>query len=95
MFRNFKNGDEFFCMSGQSIQTVTGMLNLFRASELLFPGENILQDANDISSRFLREKQANCSLVDKWLMAKDLPGEVRPDLNFYNDYSFAMTSSYK
>ncbi|PON84203.1 Ent-copalyl diphosphate synthase [Trema orientale] len=76
VFRHFKKGDEFFCFRGQSTQAVTGMYNLYRASQLVFLGEKILEDAKDFSSRFLREKQASNELLDKWIITKDLPGEV-------------------
>ncbi|KAH7517222.1 hypothetical protein FEM48_Zijuj09G0039900 [Ziziphus jujuba var. spinosa] len=76
VFENFKKGDEFFCFAGQSSQAVTGMFNLFRASQLLFPGEKILEDAKYFSSKFLRQKQASNELLDKWIIMKDLPGEV-------------------
>ncbi|XP_059625876.1 (-)-kolavenyl diphosphate synthase TPS28, chloroplastic isoform X2 [Cornus florida] len=76
VFRHFEKGGEFFCFRGQSNQAVTGMFNLYRASQVLFPGEKILEDAKKFSSQFLREKQANNELLDKWIIAKDLPGEV-------------------
>lgn len=76
MFEHFKKGNEFICFAGQSTQAVTGMYNLFRASQVLFPGENILEGAKDFSTKFLREKQASDELLDKWIITKDLPGEV-------------------
>ncbi|KAH7864663.1 hypothetical protein Vadar_032337 [Vaccinium darrowii] len=76
VFEHFKKGDEFFCFTGQSTQAVTGMYNLYRASQISFPGEKILEDANKFSSKFLREKRASNELVDKWIITKDLPGEV-------------------
>lgn len=62
---------------GQSNQAVTGIFNLYRASQLLFPGDQILEDANRFSYNFLRQKQAADQLLDKWIITKDLPGEVR------------------
>ncbi|KAH7863456.1 hypothetical protein Vadar_017731 [Vaccinium darrowii] len=76
VFGYFKKGDEFFCFAGQSTQAVTGMYNLYRASNISFPGEKILEDANEYSTKFLREKQACNELLDKWIVTKDLPGEV-------------------
>lgn len=76
VFRNFENNGEFFCFAGQSNQAVTGMFNLFRASQLMFPGEKVLEDAKKFSSEFLREKQVAKELLDKWIITKDLPGEV-------------------
>ncbi|KAI3841463.1 hypothetical protein MKX03_021112 [Papaver bracteatum] len=76
VFRHFKEGDEFFCFHGQSTSAVTGMFNLYRASQVMFPGEKILQQAKQHSSTFLRKKQASNELLDKWIITKDLPGEV-------------------
>ncbi|KAK3019599.1 hypothetical protein RJ639_005018 [Escallonia herrerae] len=75
VFRHFKFGGESFCIAGQSNQAVTGMYNLYRASQVLFPGDDILEDAKKFSSKFLREKQATNELLDKWIITKDLPGE--------------------
>ncbi|RXI02760.1 hypothetical protein DVH24_002838 [Malus domestica] len=76
VFKHFKKGNKFICFAGQSTQAVTGMYNLFRASQVLFPGETILEEAKDFSTKFLREKQASNELLDKWVIANDLPGEV-------------------
>ncbi|KAF3436290.1 hypothetical protein FNV43_RR23382 [Rhamnella rubrinervis] len=76
VFENFKKGGEFFCFVGQSTQAVTGMYNLYRASQVVFPGEKVLEEAKDFSSKFLRQKQASNELLDKWIITKDLPGEV-------------------
>nr|AYN70609.1 ent-copalyl diphosphate synthase [Paeonia suffruticosa] len=76
VFEHFEKDGEFVCFRGQSSQAVTGMYNLYRASQLAFPGERILEDAKNFSFNFLREKQANNELVDKWIITKDLPGEV-------------------
>ncbi|KAK4482273.1 hypothetical protein RD792_009425, partial [Penstemon davidsonii] len=76
VFKNFEKGGEFFCFAGQSTQAVTGMYNLYRASHLKFPGEDVLLDARKFSSMFLQIKRANNELLDKWIITKDLPGEV-------------------
>ncbi|KAI3962954.1 hypothetical protein MKW92_043001 [Papaver armeniacum] len=77
VFRNFEKDGEFFCFPGQSSEEgVTVMCNLYRASQVSFPGETILQEAKRFSSKFLREKQASNQLLDKWLITKDLPAEV-------------------
>ncbi|KAH0636793.1 hypothetical protein KY289_036708 [Solanum tuberosum] len=75
-FKIFENKGEFFCVAGQTSQAVTGMYNLFRASQLMFPKEKILDDAKKFSSNFLQEKRAQNQLIDKWIITKDLPGEV-------------------
>ncbi|WCJ21541.1 Ent-copalyl diphosphate synthase chloroplastic [Euphorbia peplus] len=77
VFKHFKKGDTFFCFAGQSTQAVTGMYNLFRASQLMFPGEKILEEAKQFSSSFLQVKQDANEVLDKWIITKDLPGEVK------------------
>ncbi|KAF2314868.1 hypothetical protein GH714_036977 [Hevea brasiliensis] len=64
-----------------STQAVTGMFNLHRASQVLFPGEKILEEAKEFSSSFLKEKQAANGVLDKWIITKDLPGEVEYSLD--------------
>ncbi|XP_077227069.1 (-)-kolavenyl diphosphate synthase TPS28, chloroplastic-like [Tasmannia lanceolata] len=81
-FRQFQKGPEFFCFAGQSSQAVTGILNLNRASQVLFPREKILEEAKTFSYKFLREKQASNQIMDKWLITRDLPGEVEYALDF-------------
>lgn len=81
VFRHFEKGGEFFCFVGQSNQAITGIFNLYRASQVLFPGEKILEDAKRFSSKFLTQKQAADELLDKWIITKDLPGEVGLALN--------------
>ncbi|KAI9119301.1 hypothetical protein K1719_009976 [Acacia pycnantha] len=76
VFKNFERNGEFFCFAGQSTQAVTGMFNLYRASQVGFPGEKILEDAKKFSAEFLREKRAANELIDKWIIMKNLPGEV-------------------
>ncbi|KAI3472463.1 hypothetical protein Pfo_031291 [Paulownia fortunei] len=63
-------------VENSSAAAITGMYNLYRASQVMFPGENILADANKFSAKFLQEKRAKNELLDKWIITKDLPGEV-------------------
>lgn len=94
VFGHFRKGDEFFGFAGQSTQAVTGIYNLYRASHISFPEEKILEDANEFSSKFLREKRACNELLDKWIVTKDLPGEVRKYSEFNeNIYSRIKSSS--
>ncbi|XP_077232941.1 ent-copalyl diphosphate synthase 1-like isoform X2 [Tasmannia lanceolata] len=81
-FRHFKSGEEFFCFVGQANQAITGIYNLNRASQVMFPGEKILEDARSFSYKFLRQKQDSNQLLDKWIITKDLPGEVGYTLDF-------------
>ena len=75
-FKQFEKDDGFVCMAGQSSQAVTGLFNLYRAAQCLHPGENIFEKAKKFCSKFLREKRACNQLDDKWIVSKDLPGEV-------------------
>ncbi|KAI4349509.1 hypothetical protein L6164_010091 [Bauhinia variegata] len=76
VFHHFEKNGEFFCFAGQSSQAVTGMFNLYRASQVLLPGENILDDAKRFAADFLTKKRSANQLLDKWIVTKDLPGEV-------------------
>ncbi|CAN6283212.1 unnamed protein product [Urochloa humidicola] len=82
VFKNFEKDGEFFCFVGQSTQAVTGMYNLNRASQIGFQGEDVLQRAGNFSYEFLRQREAQGMLHDKWIIAKDLAGEVQYTLDF-------------
>ncbi|KAH6808392.1 hypothetical protein C2S51_029500 [Perilla frutescens var. frutescens] len=62
-----------------------GMYNLYRASQTMFNGENLLADARNYSAKFLHQKRLDNAIVDKWIITKDLPGEVgyALDVPFY------------
>ncbi|KAL7126615.1 hypothetical protein ABFS83_14G200100 [Erythranthe nasuta] len=76
VFNQFENGGEYFCFVGQSSESVTAMYNLYRASQVMFPGENVLFQARNFSANFLQERRAKNLLFDKWIITKDLHGEV-------------------
>ncbi|RCV43021.1 hypothetical protein SETIT_9G262400v2 [Setaria italica] len=82
VFKNFEKDGEFFCFVGQSTQAVTGMYNLNRASQIGFQGEDVLHRARIFSYEFLRQREAQGMLHDKWIIAKDLAGEVQYALDF-------------
>ncbi|WOL11698.1 ent-copalyl diphosphate synthase 1, chloroplastic-like [Canna indica] len=82
VFQHFEKDGEFFCFVGQSNQAVTGMYNLNRAAQVAFPGDEILDRAGSFSYNYLRERQSVGQLVDKWIITKDLPGEVEYALDF-------------
>ncbi|KAJ0618447.1 putative ent-copalyl diphosphate synthase [Helianthus annuus] len=75
-FRHFNKDGQFMCYPGQSVETVTVMFNLYRASQALFPGDTILNDAKNFSHKFLTEKRLTNKLLDRWIITKDLTGEV-------------------
>nr|AKM28413.1 copalyl diphosphate synthase 2 [Tripterygium wilfordii] len=76
VFQNSKKGNEFICYEGQWNEAISVMSNLYRASQLMFPNEKILEEAKQFTSKFLREKQASNQLIDKWILTTDLSGEV-------------------
>ncbi|GLJ38375.1 hypothetical protein SUGI_0781460 [Cryptomeria japonica] len=82
VFSHFKQGDQFICFKGQASQAVTGIYNLYRASQVLFPGEIILQEAQIFSKNFLEDKRAKTQINDKWIISKGLVGEVKYALDF-------------
>ncbi|ONM06415.1 anther ear1 [Zea mays] len=82
VFKNFEKDGEFFCFVGQSTQAVTGMYNLNRASQISFQGEDVLHRARVFSYEFLRQREEQGMIRDKWIVAKDLPGEVQYTLDF-------------
>ncbi|KAL0419894.1 UNVERIFIED_CONTAM: Kolavenyl diphosphate synthase TPS5, chloroplastic [Sesamum radiatum] len=65
-------------MTRQWVQAfeVARLPDFCRASQLIFPGEKILADAGKFAAKFLQRKRANNELLDKWIITKDLPGEV-------------------
>ncbi|KAK1427263.1 hypothetical protein QVD17_15946 [Tagetes erecta] len=75
-FRHFNEDGRFVCYPRQSIETMTVMCGLYRASQVRFPGEQILNDAMNFSHKFLTEKRLTNQLLDRWIITKDLPGEV-------------------
>nr|QMW69083.1 terpene synthase 6 [Callicarpa americana] len=77
VLRNFKKDDKFVCYGGQMIESASPMYNLYRASQLQFPGEEILEEANKFAYEFLQEKLANNQLLDKWVISEHLDDEIR------------------
>nr|WEQ50541.1 CPS1 [Salvia officinalis] len=78
VLRNFKQKDgKFSCYGGQMIESPSPIYNLYRASQLRFPGEEILEDANKFAYDFLKEKLANNQILDKWVISKHLPDEIK------------------
>ncbi|XP_071712849.1 ent-copalyl diphosphate synthase 1-like [Rutidosis leptorrhynchoides] len=81
VLRQFEEDGKFKCYQWQSSESVTVMFNLYRVSQMSFPGEKILDDTRKFSQKFLLEKQSTNELWDKWCVQKDLPGEVEYALN--------------
>ncbi|CAN6381814.1 unnamed protein product [Urochloa humidicola] len=82
VFQHFEKDGEFYCYRGESNKSVTSMFSLYRASQVAFPGEDELQRAEIYCHEFLHDRLASHKLKDKWVIPKDLPGEVRYALDF-------------
>nr|ATD12165.1 (+)-copalyl diphosphate synthase [Marrubium vulgare] len=76
VLKSFKYGDKFSCYGGQTIESSTPIYNLYRASHLRFPGEEILEEADKFAFEFLSEQLANGELLDKWVISDDLQEEI-------------------
>ncbi|XP_057822889.2 copalyl diphosphate synthase 1 isoform X2 [Cryptomeria japonica] len=57
-------------------QAVTAMLNLYKSSQMMFPGERILEEAKYFSRNYLAKNEANIAMDDQNLVHKDLDKEV-------------------
>nr|UPQ49781.1 levopimaradiene synthase [Phylloglossum drummondii] len=79
---HFKSEGKFFCFAGESRHGVTEMLNLYRASQLRFPGETILEESHSYSKAYLANAVQTRDAFDKWALKKDLEGEVEYALKF-------------
>ncbi|KAJ7553188.1 hypothetical protein O6H91_06G087400 [Diphasiastrum complanatum] len=79
---HFKLDGKFFCFAGESRHGMTEMLNLYRASQLRFPGETILDDSHDYTKTYLANALQNRNAFDKWALKKDLEGEVEYALKY-------------
>lgn len=82
VFLPFKRQNEFICFEGQTSQAVTGMHNLYRASQIMFPDESILEEAKNFTKLFLIDKQKGGEVQDKWVISKGLKDEVAYTLKF-------------
>ena len=66
----------------QSGQAVTAMLSLYRASQVMFPGETILEEVKTFSGEYLDKRKENGRICDHNIVMKDLHGEVARKLIF-------------
>ncbi|XP_054814352.1 ent-copalyl diphosphate synthase 1-like [Prosopis cineraria] len=82
VFKNFEKDGEFFCYPGQSDEGATVIFNFYRATQVQFPGEMILDEGKNFAINFLSKKQATNQILDKWIISKDLSGEVSYALDF-------------
>ncbi|GLJ48427.1 hypothetical protein SUGI_1022160 [Cryptomeria japonica] len=76
-----ENG-EFFCFMGQTQRGVTDMLNVYRCSQVAYPGETVMEEAKLCTHRYLTNALENVGAFDKWALKKDLQGEVEYVLRY-------------
>lgn len=84
VFKTFEKNGEFYCMPRQIEEGATVMFNFYRATQVIFPGETILEEGNKIATNFLFKKRAANHILDKWVITKDLLGEVYISFVPYN-----------
>ncbi|XP_028799729.1 ent-copalyl diphosphate synthase, chloroplastic-like [Neltuma alba] len=82
VFKTFQRDGEFYCFPGQTDEGATVIFNFYRAAQVQFPGETILDEGKNFATNFLTKKRADNQILDKWIIAKDLPGEVSYALDF-------------
>ncbi|WOK97777.1 Bifunctional levopimaradiene synthase, chloroplastic [Canna indica] len=70
------NDGNFICFPGQTHHGVSDMFNLYRFSQLAFPGERILKEAEAFVQEYLRNCVENNETDDKWSLKKALGKEV-------------------
>ncbi|BBN15691.1 protein MpTPS5 [Marchantia polymorpha subsp. ruderalis] len=83
-FKVFHKDSAFACFAvGQMVQGVSDMFNLYRASQLSYPGETRLDEALAFSQQFLTDTlTSNKGNADKWSLKKDLAGEIQYSLKY-------------
>ncbi|PIN03009.1 Copal-8-ol diphosphate hydratase [Handroanthus impetiginosus] len=96
VFRNFKNDNKFSCYGGQIIESPSPIYNLYRASQIRFPGEEILEEAEQFAYNFLQEKLERNQVLDKWVISKHLPDEIKIGLEmpWYSSLPRVLTRFY-
>ncbi|KAL2517492.1 Ent-copalyl diphosphate synthase [Abeliophyllum distichum] len=70
-----------YIYSGQAFESPSPLFNLYRASQVLFPGEKVLEEAREFTYTFLQERLDSNQLLDKWLISKHLPNEIKTGLD--------------
>ncbi|KAG6405342.1 hypothetical protein SASPL_132931 [Salvia splendens] len=78
VLEHFKQQDgKFSCYSGQMIESASPIYNLYRAAQLRFPGEEILEEASQFAYNFLQQKISNHQLQEKWVIYHHFIDEVK------------------
>ncbi|KAL2489903.1 Ent-copalyl diphosphate synthase [Forsythia ovata] len=80
VLKQFESNGKFSCFAYQMIESPTPIYNLYRATQVQFPGEKILEEAKEFSYNFLQERLASDNFLDKWVISKHLPDEIKQGL---------------
>ncbi|KAG6418804.1 hypothetical protein SASPL_121009 [Salvia splendens] len=59
------------------------MYAVYRASQIRFEGELVLEEAYDFSRKFLQDWLEGDEHLDKWVISKNLPHEVGLEMPWY------------
>nr|WJJ50356.1 diterpene synthase 2 [Cephalotaxus harringtonia] len=76
LFLSYLKDGDFLASLEKSGQAVMAMLNLYKASQVMFPGERILEEVKSFSRNYLTKSEANSTVHDKNIVLKDLDREV-------------------
>jgi len=78
VFESFKDSNgHLFCSAAQFNKDIASILSLYRASELAFPGENILDEAKSFTSTFLKEALEKTKIFTAWNKKQNISEEVK------------------
>ncbi|ONK68136.1 uncharacterized protein A4U43_C05F7820 [Asparagus officinalis] len=83
VLENFKDENgAFICFPGETHRGISDMFNLYRFSQISFPGEEILEVARPIIEQYLQKCVDNNQMDDKWSLKKALDKEVARALRY-------------
>lgn len=77
VFKNFKEGNgNFLGSEGQFNNEIASMVSLYQASELGFPGENIIVEAKGFATQYLRQALTRNETLSAWNRKRNLSREI-------------------
>ncbi|KAH9321137.1 hypothetical protein KI387_015776, partial [Taxus chinensis] len=76
VFLSYLKDGDFLPSVEKSDQAVSAMLNLYKASQVMFPGERILEEAKSFSRDYLAKSEAKSIMHDKNIVLKNLEEEI-------------------
>eukprot|EP00253_Pinus_taeda_P017606 PITA_17606 len=77
VFENFKDDGQFPCSTGHFNKDVASMLSLYRASQLVFPEENILDETKSFTIQYLTEALNKSETFSAWNHRQNLSEEIK------------------